>query len=387
MTEPENFTAQQAADPSTPGQVLADIAALRPELRAAVASNPSAYPGLLEWLGSLGEPTVDAALAARAGAEQPTVVLPTLPPVAAPQWQGQATTPAAPAPAYGAPAPGFEPQAPAYGAPAGYAPQPGQPYGLAPAGAPPKKGGNKVLVIVLSILGVLILLGVGAFFAIKALIGNVTDQLEDIDVPGITEGDAYGDNAELDALWDACETEDWAACDDLYFAAPIGSEYEAFGETCGNRTEASGGSCVTDMGGGATEDTGEDTGSDEPFGYGDDATLDALWDSCAGGDMAACDELYFSAPIDSEYESFGDTCGNTAEGGAACASSTTTGEPYNYGDDATLDALWDSCAAGDMAACDSLYETSPVGSIYETFGDTCAGLQEAGTTLWCDPNR
>jgi len=40
-----------------------------------------------------------------------------------------------------------------------------------------------------------------------------------------------------------------------------------------------------------------------------------------------------------------------------------------------------------MAACDSLYETSPVGSIYETFGDTCAGLQEAGTTLWCDPNR
>lgn len=101
----------------------------------------------------------------------------------------------------------------------------------------------------------------------------------------------------------------------------------------------------------ATEDTGEDTGSDEPFGYRDDATLDTLWDSCAGGDMAACDELYFSAPIDSEYESFGDTCGNTAEGGAACASSTTTGEPYNYGDDATLDALWDSCAAGDMAAC------------------------------------
>ncbi len=62
------FTAEQASDPATPAQVLADIAAAAPELRPAVAANPSAYPGLLEWLGSLDDPDVDAALDARRGA-------------------------------------------------------------------------------------------------------------------------------------------------------------------------------------------------------------------------------------------------------------------------------------------------------------------------------
>ena len=31
------------------------------------------------------------------------------------------------------------------------------------------------------------------------------------------------------------------------------------------------------------------------------------------GDGAACDELYFSSPFGSAYESFGDTCGNRFE--------------------------------------------------------------------------
>lgn len=43
--------------------------------------------------------------------------------------------------------------------------------------------------------------------------------------------------------------------------------------------------------------------------YGDDAYLDTLWDSCADGDADACDRLYFESPFDSEYELFGDTCG------------------------------------------------------------------------------
>ena len=382
MSDPENFTAQQAADPSTPGQVLADIAALRPDLRAAVASNPAAYPGLLEWLGGLGEPTVDAVLAARVAVEQPTVVLPTAPPAAEPHWQGQATTPVDPAVAYGAPAPAYA--APAYGAPApGYAPQPGPPYGLAPAGTPPKKGGNKVLVIVLIVLGVLVLIGVGAFFAIRAFIGNVADRIEESDLPGFDVGSTYGDDASLDALWDACEAEDWAACDDLYFEAPIGSEYETFGETCGNRADASDGSCVSQFGSDA-----QDTETDQPSSYGDDPSLDALWDACAGGDMTSCDDLYFAAPIGSEYETFGSTCGNTTEAGASCAASAPdSGDVNTYGDDPTLDVLWDACAAGDMASCDVLYEDSPLGSEYETFGDTCGGIQDAGSNLWCDPDR
>ncbi len=47
-----------------------------------------------------------------------------------------------------------------------------------------------------------------------------------------------------------------------------------------------------------------------PFTYGEDPSLDALWDACEGGSGAACDELWAEAPLDSEYEQFGVTCGN-----------------------------------------------------------------------------
>lgn len=59
-------TAAQAADPATPLQVLAHLAAHRPDLRAAVAANPAAYPALLEWLGTLDDPAIHSALRARA---------------------------------------------------------------------------------------------------------------------------------------------------------------------------------------------------------------------------------------------------------------------------------------------------------------------------------
>ncbi|MCX7520725.1 zinc-ribbon domain-containing protein [Microbacterium sp. STN6] len=55
----------EAADPATPARRLHQIAASVPEARAAIASNPSAYPGLLEWLGELGDPEIDAALRRR----------------------------------------------------------------------------------------------------------------------------------------------------------------------------------------------------------------------------------------------------------------------------------------------------------------------------------
>src|SRR5450830_1784517 len=153
MTQPENFTAAQASDPQTPGQVLADIAALRPDLRVAVASNPGTYPGLLEWLGSMGEPAVDAAIAARRAAVQQTQQMPTAPP--APSWAGQ---PAAQAPAPMV-TPGYPGMPPQGGAPGlqymGMPPQGGAP-GLQYAGMPPKKS-NKALWIILGVVGLIIL--------------------------------------------------------------------------------------------------------------------------------------------------------------------------------------------------------------------------------------
>ncbi len=62
---PHPYTAEQALDPSTELEVLAAIAAQAPELRVHLASNPSTYPDLLDWLGRLGDPQIDAALARR----------------------------------------------------------------------------------------------------------------------------------------------------------------------------------------------------------------------------------------------------------------------------------------------------------------------------------
>lgn len=64
---PQGFTPEQALDPTTPLEVLAQIVQDAPHLRPQVAANPSTYPALLEWLGNLGDPAVDAALRSRRG--------------------------------------------------------------------------------------------------------------------------------------------------------------------------------------------------------------------------------------------------------------------------------------------------------------------------------
>jgi hypothetical protein len=45
----------------------------------------------------------------------------------------------------------------------------------------------------------------------------------------------YGDDAELDALWDACTDGFGGACDRLYYDSLFDSRYEQFGNTCGDR--------------------------------------------------------------------------------------------------------------------------------------------------------
>lgn len=213
-------------------------------------------------------------------------------------------------------------------------------------------------------------------------------------------GDAcnYGDDPDLDALYDDCIEGDLNSCDELYFTSAVGSEYESFAQTCGGLSpvEDQFGTCVEEFGEGdefdsagedfATQVAGIDCSTvDGPCEYGDDAALDALWDACETGDFNACDELYFDSPFDSVYEAFGDTCGDRQAGGLFCGderdgdADTAAGEidcsevdgPCDYGDDAYFDALWDECEAGNGASCDALYQESPLGSRYEQYGDTC----------------
>lgn len=46
-------------------------------------------------------------------------------------------------------------------------------------------------------------------------------------------------------------------------------------------------------------------------------------------------------------------------------------ESPDYGDNEALDAIWDTCKAGNMRACDSLAATARLESPAWTFGSTC----------------
>jgi len=227
-----------------------------------------------------------------------------------------------------------------------------------------------------------------------------------------------GSDPLLDILWDDCSAGDMGACDELYRQSPIDSEYEDFGDTCGGTTEG-GTWCETEIdvtdpylygvydecsdGDMAACDTlylESPVGSHfEWFGYtcglvSDGSTwcidlipdeptdrLDDLYAACEAGDMQACDDLYLEAPVGSEYEDFGFTCGNRTDGSRWCVDEIPTGDIDDYGDDPYLDGLWDDCAAGDMAACDALYLESPIDSRYEEFGYTCGDLTDG--SMWC----
>lgn len=49
--------------------------------------------------------------------------------------------------------------------------------------------------------------------------------------------DEYGSNAQFDDLALQCGQNDLGACDELYAVTPVGSSYEAYGATCGQRSE------------------------------------------------------------------------------------------------------------------------------------------------------
>jgi hypothetical protein len=55
-------------------------------------------------------------------------------------------------------------------------------------------------------------------------------------VPGDTSPRRRGDDAELDRLWDRCQSGAGSACDRLFEEAEPGTDYEEFALTCGHRT-------------------------------------------------------------------------------------------------------------------------------------------------------
>lgn len=132
------------------------------------------------------------------------------------------------------------PSAPGHGAP--YPPYPG--YG-APYPYPypvPRPTGPSGRTIGLVIGAVALVVSMLIFFSLARAVGGMTDSLETFGAlgGGLLTGEAYGDNATLDALWDGCTAGDFDACDELYFRSEVDSEYEHYGDSCGRRNEPGG---------------------------------------------------------------------------------------------------------------------------------------------------
>jgi hypothetical protein len=72
---------------------------------------------------------------------------------------------------------------------------------------------------------------------------------EDYPLGSIGPGGGGGEPQDFSELIDECEGGDNAACDQLYFQTPVGSEEERIGATCGGRSdEALNGTCESVLG-------------------------------------------------------------------------------------------------------------------------------------------
>lgn len=214
----------------------------------------------------------------------------------------------------------------------------------------PGGGSNKTPLIVVAVLAVVALIAGGAFFFLKdddsdkeaasststtvaqSTTTSTTDDLDD-------EGDSDFDLSELGPLADMfgdltvsqlqCIEKEMAEFEKKYDVDSLGDDPEDFdfgmlSEMMGVFTK-----CDVDAAAifgallGGEFDPGQDDDFDFGFqsgnSYGDNPALDALWDACDGGDMEACDDLFFQSDFGTEYEEFADTCGGRTSGGTYCS--------------------------------------------------------------------
>ncbi len=104
------------------------------------------------------------------------------------------------------------------------------------------------------------------------------------------------------------------------------------------------------------------------------------------GTLASADAALSSDLMNSDLMEFGLVMFRASEECDVNISGPALGQGTSYGDSPVLDALHDQCAAGTLAACDALYAQSALGSEYERFGQTCGDRYSlADAPLYCAP--
>ena len=204
---------------------------------------------------------------------------------------------------------------------------------------------------------------------------QVSEELLEAPVTFDSEDSPPGTDSLLDNYWLQCGLGEAKACDDLFYLAPPGSDYEQFAFSCGGRRNMD---CALLLG---IEQPEGDLNPSTPA-PGDDEDLDKWWKLCSEGSTAACGELRLIAPSGSLYAQFAATCG--ARGTSYCTLILEDdGEPPTLkdlspnlsppGDDEFLDQLWLLCSGTDARACKDLTKYGPTDSLYVQFGVSCGG--------------
>ncbi len=195
-------------------------------------------------------------------------------------------------------------------------------------------------------------------------------------VAGVSAVGVPGADAELDVLMTSCDGGDLPACDELYRLAPLGSVYERFGDTCGNR-----------LPGGMPFYCSSVFDESVEGAYGSDEALDRLWDACRTDDMAACDELWRLVPNDTPAEALGASCNGRATGiGRWCVD--VVADVPQLAEWMSIRDTWTelytlACGAGDFTACDDLSWATPDGSSTKMFASSCGDRLEGSPPGGC----
>ena len=82
--------------------------------------------------------------------------------------------------------------------------------------------------------------------ASEEVINNLDEYAEDDIITACEGGDENACARMFDAIYRECSQGYLGSCDVLYWISPVGSEYEYFGATCGNRADATyAGTCMS----------------------------------------------------------------------------------------------------------------------------------------------
>lgn len=116
----------------------------------------------------------------------------------------------------------------------------------------------------------------------------------------------YGDDERLDLLYDDCGSGDPEACDVLYYASSIGSDYERQANECGGQAPTASGYCTA----------GVQIDPDTGYSVESSAVLDDLAADCEAGELTHCDLLFSLTEPGTDLNRIGSTCAGRLPGGA-----------------------------------------------------------------------